>query len=135
MRGLISELASNQAGVPYARENVREAGESKFPLRQLIRLAMHGIFTHSVAPLRIASYLGIFVALVAASISGAYLFAWGFAGKEWPSGFATTTVLILFGISLNAVFLGIIGEYVGRIYTQVRKRPTVIIEQAINIHE
>jgi len=53
----------------------------------------------------------------------------------WPSGFATTTVLILFGISLNAIFLGVIGEYIGRIYIQARKRPTVIIEQALNIDE
>jgi dolichol-phosphate mannosyltransferase len=44
-------------------------------------------------------------------------------------------VLILFGISLNAIFLGVIGEYIGRIYIQVRKRPTVIIEQALNIDE
>jgi dolichol-phosphate mannosyltransferase len=53
----------------------------------------------------------------------------------WPSGFATITVLILFGISLNAIFLGVIGEYIGRIYIQARKRPTVIIEQALNIDE
>jgi dolichol-phosphate mannosyltransferase len=52
---------------------------------------------------------------------------------DWPEGFATTTVLLLFGISLNAIFLGIIGEYVGRIYAQVRFRPTTVIEQSTNI--
>ncbi|WMT72577.1 hypothetical protein [Bradyrhizobium sp. Ash2021] len=62
-----------------------------------------------------------------------YLFSRIGFGLDWPEGFATTTVLLLFGISLNAIFLGIIGEYVGRIYAQVRFRPTTVIEQSTNI--
>jgi len=62
-----------------------------------------------------------------------YLFSRVWFGLDWPEGFATTTVLLLFGISLNAIFLGIIGEYVGRIYAQVRFRPTTVIEQSTNI--
>lgn len=131
VRGIISELARNQTGIEYSRQR-REFGESKFPLRQLIRLALSGIFSYSIAPLRLASYLGIFIALITAGLSGFYLLARLFANHGWPSGFATTTILILFSISLNAIFLGIIGEYVGRIYNQVRKRPTVIIEQELN---
>jgi hypothetical protein len=56
-----------------------------------------------------------------------------FFGTEWPQGFATITILILFGISLNALFLGIIGEYIGRIYDQVRIRPTTVIECSLNM--
>jgi len=53
-------------------------------------------------------------------------------GKEWPAGFATTTTLILLSLSLNALFLGIIGEYIGRIYQQVKKRPLTIVERTVN---
>jgi hypothetical protein len=56
-------------------------------------------------------------------------------GQTWPSGFATVVVVMLFGISLNAIFLGIIGEYVSRIYQQVRYRPVVIVEHTINLND
>jgi dolichol-phosphate mannosyltransferase len=55
-----------------------------------------------------------------------------FLGKEWPAGFATTSILILLSLSLNALFLGVIGEYVGRIYQQVRRRPLTIIEHRLD---
>jgi dolichol-phosphate mannosyltransferase len=53
-------------------------------------------------------------------------------GQEWPAGFATTTILILLSITLNAIFLGIIGEYIGRIFMQSKRRPTPIIEASLN---
>lgn len=134
VRGLISELSRNQAGVSYERSK-RLYGESKFPVTQLFRLAFEGIFNYSVVPLRIATYLGIVIAVLTVAMIGVYLFLWLFSEqKPWPAGFTTTTVLILFGISLNAVFLGIIGEYIGRIYNQVRKRPLVVIEKSLNFH-
>jgi dolichol-phosphate mannosyltransferase len=132
VRGLISELARNQAGVPYRRGR-REFAQSKFPLRQMVKLAMDGIFAYSTVPLRIATYCGLFIAIVTALLAGIYVFYRVLVAREFPPGFATTTVLILFGISLNAIFLGIIGEYVGRIYNQVRTRPTVVIEKMINL--
>ena len=55
-----------------------------------------------------------------------------FFGQDWPAGFAMTTVLILLSLSVNALFLGIVGEYVGRIYRQVRQRPLTIIEARID---
>lgn len=134
VRGLISELARNQTGVIFSRRK-REFDKSKFPLSQLVRLAMSGILSYSIEPLRLATYLGIFISLVTAAMTCFYLVARVVTQRAWPSGFATTTVLILSSISLNAIFLGVIGEYLGRIYIQVRKRPTVIIEQALNIDE
>jgi glycosyltransferase involved in cell wall biosynthesis len=131
VRGLITELARNQGIVAYERSR-REFGESKFPSSQLIKLALDGVFAHSTAPLRIATYIGLSVALVTACVSGFYILGKILALREWPSGFATTTVLILFGISLNSLLLGIIGEYLARIYQQMRGRPPVIIEKAIN---
>ena len=132
VRGLISELARNQVGVAYTR-NRRKFGESKFPLRQLIKLGLEGIYAHSTAPLQLATKAGIMIALVTALVSGAFIIGRLIAGEDWPIGFTTTIVLILFGISLNALFLGIIGEYIARIYQQVRIRPTVIVEKTLNI--
>lgn len=131
VRGLVSSLAGNQAAVRYAR-NKRLAGESKFRLKGLIRLALEGIFAQSTAPLKLATVAGFAIALLTAIMSGVYLVL-RLLSNDWPQGFATTQILILFGISLNAIFLGIIGEYVGRIYTQIRDRPLVVVERAINI--
>lgn len=132
VRGLISELARNQGSVRYQRDR-RQFGESKFPLRQLVKLGLEGIYAHSTIPLQIATYIGIAIALLTTMITGAYVVGRLISSEAWPAGFATTTVLMLFGISLNALFLGIIGEYIARIYRQVRRRPTVIVERALNI--
>lgn len=132
VRGLISELARNQTGVSYTRKK-REFGESKFPIKQLIKMGLEGIFVYSTTPLRIATYLGIYVALITFLMIIVYASCWAFFSKSWPPGFTTTTLLLLFGISLNAIFLGIIGEYLGRIYNQIRGRPVVVIEKSINM--
>lgn len=134
VRGLISELARNQTSVAYARSK-REFGESKFPISQLIKLALTGIFSYSTGPLRLSSYMGIFIALVTAIMTFVYILLSAFFGHQWPAGFTTTTVLALLGISLNALFLGIIGEYIGRIYVQIRTRPLVIIEKTLNLED
>lgn len=133
-RGLTSQLAANQAGIPYDR-HARKAGRSKFPLRRLFGLAIEGFLAHSIAPLRLASFVGMTVAVVLAITSVVYIVLRLFGHFDWPSGFTMTAVLIMFGIALNAIFLGIIGEYVGRIYNQVRWRPTTIIESALNVTE
>jgi glycosyltransferase involved in cell wall biosynthesis len=133
MRGLVSELAHNQAAVPYARTQGRQFGQSKFPLRQLVKLALDGVFSHSTLPLKLATYIGLAVALLTALMSAVFLAGRLLQPEQWPLGYATTTLLILFGISLNALFLGVIGEYIARIYQQVRTRPTVIVEKALNV--
>lgn len=132
VRGLISELATRQATVSFRRQR-RQYGESKFPLRRLISLAMEGIYAHSILPLKLATYIGIMISLITVLVSCGYLALWLLSPQDWPAGFATTTILILFGISLNALFLGIIGEYIARIYQQVRTRPVVTVERTFNI--
>ncbi len=131
VRGLVSSLARRQTGIAYDRAQ-RRHDRSKFPLYKLTSYAVSGLLGHTTLPLRIATYVGLFVAFSALCLSGYYLFARLLNGDDWPSGFATTSILVLFGTSLNALFLGIIGEYVGRIYTQIRRRPTVVIETSIN---
>jgi polyisoprenyl-phosphate glycosyltransferase len=133
-RGLTSMLATRQTGVVYDRQ-VRRAGESKFPLGKLVALAVDGLITHSIFPLRLASFIGLGTSILTCTASLLYIFARLLFAFDWPAGFATTTVLLLFGISLNGIFLGIIGEYIGRIYNQVRSRPTTVIEYSVNLPE
>jgi len=132
LRGLIASLGFRQVGVPYDR-NAREFGESKFGLWSLIRLGMDGLVNHSLIPLRLATFAGLLLSVVTLASIGIYSFGRGVLGQEWPAGFATTTILILFSITLNALFLGIIGAYLGRIYAQVKHKPMVIIEKSLNL--
>lgn len=134
VRGIISELARNQIGVTYQR-NKREFGVSKFPFKQLVKLSIEGIFAYSTMPLRLATYFGTFIAMLTTIMIGIYFIVHLFISDKIPPGFTTTTILILFGISLNALLLGIIGEYIGRIYNQLRNRPVVVISKALNIEE
>jgi dolichol-phosphate mannosyltransferase len=131
VRGLISSMGFSQIGVEYDRQ-ARLAGESKFPFRALIGLAVDGVLNHSLIPLRIASLTSLVVATITFFVIFIYLMGRLFFGQEWPAGFATTTVLLLMSIMLNAMFLGIIGEYLGRIYMQSKRRPVPIVEASLN---
>jgi dolichol-phosphate mannosyltransferase len=131
LRGLIGAMGFRQVGVPYDRAS-RQFGYSKFNFGAMLRLAVDGLLNHSLVPLRLASFTGMILAGL--TLLGIIVYSVGrFAfGQDWPPGFATTTVLILFSITLNALFLGIIGEYLGRIYIQVKRRPLVIVEDSLN---
>lgn len=131
-RGLISSLAARQIGIPYDRQS-REFDESKFPVRRLFGLAVDGILANSMVPLRLATYFGLLISVLLFLLGVFYLIGRLVFGGEWPTGFATVAVLVAMSASVNAVFLGIIGEYVGRIYDQVRRRPNTIIERTINL--
>ena len=131
LRGTIAALGFRQKGVPYDRDE-RTHGESKFSYAALFRLAFDGILNHSTVPLRLATWTGL--AVSAATALGIVGYGVGrlVFGQDWPAGFATTTVLLLLSLSLNAMFLGIIGEYVGRIYVQIKTRPLTVIEQRVD---
>ena len=131
LRGAIAALGFDQIGIPYNRAE-RLRGESKFSFGELIGLALDGILNHSVVPLRIATYLGLTISVITFLGLVGYGIGRLFLGKDWPPGFATTIILILGSLSLNALFLGIIGEYLGRIYRQVKRRPLTIVERELN---
>lgn len=131
LRGLISSMGFSQVGMPYDRR-ARTAGESKFPLRAMLGLAVDGILNHSLIPLRLASLMSFVVATITFVVIFVYVIGRLAFGQDWPAGFATTTVLLLLSISLNAMFLGIIGEYLGRIFMQAKRRPTPIVEATLN---
>ena len=131
IRGMIAALGFKQTGIPYDRAK-REKGESKFSFRQLMSLAVDGILSHSIIPLRVASLTALAMSVITLAGIVFYMIGNFVFGQEWPAGFATTTVLLLLSITLNALFLGVIGEYLGRIYQQVKKRPITVIEAVIN---
>jgi glycosyltransferase involved in cell wall biosynthesis len=131
LRGLISSMGFSQVGFEYDR-GARVAGESKFPLRAMLALAVDGVLNHSLVPLRIASLVSLVIGTITFFTIFIYLLGKLFFGQDWPAGFATTTVLLLMSIMLNAMFLGIIGEYLGRIFMQSKRRPIPIIEATLN---
>jgi polyisoprenyl-phosphate glycosyltransferase len=132
LRGLISAMGFSQVGLEYDRR-AREAGESKFPMRAMISLAIDGIVNHSLVPLRIASIVSLVIGTVTFALLGGYLIGKLLFGQDWPAGFATTTILLLLSIMLNAMFLGIIGEYLGRIFMQTKRMRKPIIEAEVNL--
>ena len=130
LRGMIAGLGFNQIGIEYSR-NERIAGESKFNVSRLLRLGLAAVFNHSTVPLRAASFLGIFI--LALSILGAiYYVGLKVLRPNFPQGLASIHILVLFGIGLNSFLLGIIGEYLLRIYLVLRRDPVAIIEQSLN---
>jgi len=134
LRGLISSLAARQTGIVYDRDE-RLYERSKFPVRRLFSLAADGIISHSMLPLRLAMWFGVATWAVTLLMALYCLAARLIVGQRWPEGFATTTILLLVAIGMNGIFMGIVGEYVGRIYNEVRVRPTTVIEETINFDD
>lgn len=133
LRGMIAGLGFNQTGIAYDRD-ARVAGESKFNVSRLIRLGLTAVFNHSTVPLRMASLFGIVILFISILGAGYYLFVRLFY-PDLPRGFVSTQILILFGIGLNSFLLGIIGEYLLRIFVILRSEPIAIIEQSLNFPE
>lgn len=131
LRGLISSMGFSQVGIEYDRA-ARIAGHSKFPLKSMIALAVDGLLNHSLLPLRIASIVGLLVGSTTFVLIFVYLVLRLTLGTTWPAGFATTTLLLLMSITLNALFLGIIGEYLGRIFMQVKRQASPLVEAVLN---
>jgi dolichol-phosphate mannosyltransferase len=131
LRGTIATLGFEQVGVPYVR-SARQLGESKFPFSKLLSLALDGILNHSTVPLRFATYFGLVVSLLTLCMMAGYSVVRLMFHAAWPAGFTTLAALILVSISINAMLLGIIGEYLGRMYRQVREGPLTVLEAVID---
>ena len=131
IRGIISSLGFNQIGIPYGR-NSRERGESKFGVFGVIKLGLSGLFNHSTIPLRLGTYLGMFALFVSFTLSLYYVFL-RLLTPNLPQGLASVHILLLSGFGLTSFMLGIIGEYLLRIYRILQKEPLGIIVETINI--
>lgn len=140
IRGLRSYVGFKQAGFRYERQE-RAAGEVKYTLKKLFKLALDGIFGFTLLPLKLATYLGLFVSLTCFFLGLVYLMAgifnfplFGSYVKDVP-GFATLTVAGFFWGGIILIFLGILGEYIGRIYIEVKKRPLYIVDEILENRE
>ena len=129
MRGLSVWVGFKQAGVPYVRQE-RYAGTTKYPLKKMIRFATDGITSFSYVPLQLATTAGFVfagLALVAIPIVAVLRLA----GSDFFFGQAITLISVLFLGGVQLIFLGILGEYLGRIYDEVKKRPLYLISEKI----
>jgi polyisoprenyl-phosphate glycosyltransferase len=131
LRGTIATLGFNQIGIDYDRK-ARVRGSTKFSIYDNVMLALDGIVNQSVVPLRVATYVGVCVSFVTVLAILGYIAAYFTVGFRAPAGFTTTTVLILGSLSINALLLGVIGEYLGRIYMQMKKQSLSIIERELH---
>lgn len=126
MRGLSVWVGFKQTGVPYRRD-ARKAGITKYPFRKMIRFALDAITSFSYLPLQLATYSGFVIAglSIVAIIIAIILRLTGSA----IAGQATTLVSVLFLGGIQLIFLGIMGEYLGRIYDEVKRRPLYIVAE------
>ncbi|MBE1159148.1 glycosyltransferase family 2 protein [Dyella acidiphila] len=131
LRGMIAGMGFEQTGIVYDRD-ARTGGESKFNVVRLLRLGLTAVFNHSAVPLRLATYVGVLI-LFLSGAAAIYYVGLRLIDPNLPRGFTSIQLLLLFGIGLNAFLLGIIGEYILRIYRTLRADPIAIVEQSLNI--
>ncbi|MCP4308264.1 MAG: glycosyltransferase family 2 protein [bacterium] len=127
MKGLFAWVGFTSVGVPYVRAP-RSAGEPKIRIRHLWRLALDGITGFSSLPLRIWTYVGLVVAMLAFVYGTALIVRTLVYGIMTP-GYASTIVIILFLGGVQLISLGVIGEYLGRLFIEVKRRPLYLIDE------
>lgn len=125
IRGLISWIGLNQSAVVYDRKP-RHGGKSSYPLRKMIAFATDAITSFSVIPLRIVSYVGLVASAASALVFGYVLIQW--LRGTTITGWTSLACMILAIGGLQFLFLGVLGEYVGRIYIEGKRRPLFIID-------
>ncbi len=134
MRGLVNWVGFNQTPVFYERDE-RLSGETKYPLSKMIRFANNAIFSFSDRPLKIATVIGL-----TASAIGLLMILWGlyskfFLGENTIKGWTSVFISVLFLGGVQLFTLGIIGEYIGRIYDETKSRPIYLVKEEVNFNK
>ena len=132
IRGLVSWVGFKQAGVEYERD-ARHRGATKFSLRRMVRFAADGITSFSERPLRLAMQMGALT-----TVAGLALGVWIFVSKLlYPAnsvpGFASVMLVLLFMGGVQLLSIGVLGEYVGRIYRETKRRPLYVVAERANL--
>ena len=131
IRGLISWLGFSSASVDFVREK-RFAGTTKYPLRKMLRFAVDAVASFSYKPLKLASYVGMAVSF--ASFVYLLVVLWQRLFTDTAiAGWASSIAVSLFFNGVILIILGIIGEYIGRIYDEVKGRPLYIVSHSVNM--
>lgn len=131
IRGIISWLGFKQTGVEYVRDK-RFAGETKYPLKKMLKFAFDAITSFSYKPLKLASYSGSFISVLSFLYLLVVIYLRLFTDRT-ITGWASTLAVSLFFNGIILIILGIIGEYLGRIYDEVKGRPLYIVRETQNI--
>lgn len=130
MRGMIAWLGFRQTGVEYERRP-RTGGRSSAPFFHLVSFVFNAVTSYSLKPLRLFTAFGFLVlagSLAAAAVYGILAFT-----ERPPAGISTLIVLAWLAIGLNALGIGILGEYVGRTYSEVKHRPLYVVQESVNL--
>ncbi len=133
MKGLFAWLGFRQANITYVRAR-RVAGQTKWKYWQLWNLALEGIFSFTTLPLRIWTYLGLLVAISAFTYMAYIVVRTMIFGIDLP-GYASMTAMILFFSGMNMIGLGMLGEYLGRVFVEVKQRPLYLVRELIGFDQ
>jgi dolichol-phosphate mannosyltransferase len=134
VRGMFAWLGFRQTEVVFHRLP-RLAGETKYPLLKMVRLAMHGMLGFTDAPLRLAVWCGDCISFIA-MLFGLYVLGLRFSGYgHLVEGWTSTVVIIAFLCGLNMLMTGIVGLYVGRIHSEVKRRPLYVVAQKVGFDD
>lgn len=127
IRGMVSWLGFRQKALPYKRD-ARWAGETKYPLSKMIKFALTAISSFSTSPLKIASWVG-FASSGAAVLGMLYVLGLRMFTSTWVEGWTALMLAVLFIGGIQLLVLGIMGEYIGRIYGEAKRRPLFLIRE------
>jgi dolichol-phosphate mannosyltransferase len=127
LRGMVGWLGFPEASVPFTAE-ARAGGETKYTWRKMLRMAGDGIFSFSTKPLRLAFWLGLCV-LAGNAAYAVYLLYMHFVYKTTVPGWTSMILVVMFLGSSQLIILGILGEYIGRIYAETKERPLFVLKE------
>lgn len=131
LRGMISWMGFRQTPLEYER-NERFAGETKYPFKKMVKLALDGIISFSSKPLKLAQYLGFFAVFCAVAVFLYSVACRLIGGRNLVSGWASIMTAVTFLGGVQLISVGILGEYIARMYEESKNRPLYIIEKEIN---
>ena len=132
VRGIRSWVGFKQIGLEYERDK-RYRGEVKYTFRKLIGLAFDGLVSFSNVPLRMASFAGFTISIANFIAILIYMYLRIFTNNPAPRGFATIVMIVLFLGGIQLITIGVIGEYIGRIYDEVKQRPLYIVKELLKV--
>ena len=133
-RGLVAEIGFQRAEVPFVQEK-RKHGKTKNNFFTLYDMAMTGFVNHTKLPLRLAVFSGFFIAFLSLLVALGYFIYKLCNWDDFQVGMAPLVIGLIFFSAIQLIFIGILGEYIGAIYTQVKNKPLVIEEERINFDE
>ena len=132
IRGMVSWIGFDQTYIEYERDE-RFAGETKYPLKKMLKFALDGILSFSTKPLKIVTEIGLLTVVLSFFVLIFALYM-KFSGQS-ESGWASLMVVVTFFSGVQLLSVGILGEYIGRIYDETRNRPAFIVKSKLNIED